>query len=236
MPPEGFTPIAGPYSEHIGGAWTHPKTGAVYFLTTWRENSRGTYWLQCWEDVPPYGDPHVVWQVSADPWGHGTQTWLPDGSLYVAAPGNVDGSGKVKPSVHIERNVFPPIPLGVPPGPAASGGYVVAPQGSVRLFMDTNGFDGKQLINLAAAGIPPCSAVNIRLAVDGAAGRLFRCGPPTEDPNLQAAALLTVTALGAPQRAYESGVVSVFPSRTLLVTTENGPIAAGFVDVTGWWV
>ncbi len=121
---------------------------------------------------------------------------------------------------------FTPIKLG--------GGYTVAPSASVRVWMDKDGFNGKQTINLAAAGIPPCTALNIRLAVDGDVGRVLRCGPPTTDPNLQAAAMLTVTALGITARAYESGVVSVTPSRTLLVMTE-GPISAGFVDVTGWW-
>jgi len=115
------------------------------------------------------------------------------------------------------------------------GGYTVAPNASLRVFVDKDGFDGKQSINMAAFGIPPCTAVNIRLAVDGDVGRVLRCGPPIDDPNLQTSAMLTVTALGITARAYESGVVSVTPSRTLLVMTENGPIAAGFVDVTGWW-
>jgi hypothetical protein len=119
--------------------------------------------------------------------------------------------------------------------PKGMGGYTVAPNASVRVFVDKDGFDGKQSINLATFGIPPCTAVNVRITVDGDVGRVFRCGPPTADPNLQTSAMLTVTALGITARAYESGVVSVTPARTLLVMTENGPIAAGFVDVTGWW-
>jgi hypothetical protein len=121
------------------------------------------------------------------------------------------------------------------PKPTAAGGYTVAPGASVRIFVDKDGFDGKQSVSLAAFGIPPCTALNIRLSLDAEAGRVFRCGPPTDDPNLQTSAMLTVTALGVTARAYESGVVSVMPARTLLVMTENGPIAAGFVDVTGWW-
>lgn len=119
--------------------------------------------------------------------------------------------------------------------PKANGGYTVAINASVRIFVDKDGFDGKQSVSLAAFGIPPCTAVNIRLSLDADAGRVFRCGPPTDDPNLQTSAMLTVTGLGPTARAYESGVVSVTPSRTLLVMTENGPISAGFVDVTGWW-
>jgi hypothetical protein len=119
--------------------------------------------------------------------------------------------------------------------PKANGGYTVAINASVRIFVDKDGFDGKQSVSLAAYGIPPCSAVNIRLSLDADAGRVFRCGPPTDDPNLQTSAMLTVTGLGPTARAYESGVVSVTSSRTLLVMTENGPIAAGFVDITGWW-
>lgn len=107
----GFKEIEGPYSNHVGGAFTHLITGAVYFLVTWRENSQGTYWLQVWEDLPPYGDPQLVRKWSADPWGYGTHTWLPDGSLYVIAPGSIDDTGKVKPAVHIETGLFPPIPL-----------------------------------------------------------------------------------------------------------------------------
>jgi hypothetical protein len=133
----------------------------------------------------------------------------------------------------------PTLVPGAAPWPAGAGGsgggYVIAPKGSVRVFMDTDGFNGQQLVNLAAAGIPPASALNVRLALDAEAGRLLRCGPPVADPTMQAAAMLTVTALGLDQRAYESGVVSTTPSRTLLVATERGSIAAGFVDVMGWW-
>jgi hypothetical protein len=118
--------------------------------------------------------------------------------------------------------------------PKSAGGYTVAPGATVRVWMDKDGFDGKQTVDLASFGIPPCNALNVRLALDAEAGRLFRCGPPT-DPNVQAAAMLTVTGAGGGQRAYESGIISVLPNRQLLVMTENGPIAAGFVDVTGWW-
>lgn len=118
-----FTPIEGPYSNHIGGGMTHPVTGAVYFLVTWRlpNVSSAPYVIQLWEDTAPYGDPKMIRHWDGAPWGYGTATWLPDGSLYVIAPGNVDNTGKVKPAIHIEPGVFPTIPLGgahgAPPTP-----------------------------------------------------------------------------------------------------------------------
>lgn len=109
-----FKIISGPYSEHIGGAFTHPITGAIYFLVTYRANSQGPYRLQVWEDTLPYGDPKPIrdWATGTTesgpgPWGHGTCTWGVDGSLYVAAPGGVDSSA-VTPAIHVEPNVFPP--------------------------------------------------------------------------------------------------------------------------------
>lgn len=111
-----FTPIAGAYSNHIGGGWTHPVTGAVYFLVTFRANSAGPYRLQVWEDKAPYGKPKMIreWVTGTDeagpgPWGYATCTWLPNGSLYVIAPGGVVSGSAVQPSWHIEPNLFPPI-------------------------------------------------------------------------------------------------------------------------------
>jgi hypothetical protein len=115
------------------------------------------------------------------------------------------------------------------------GVYVIAPNGSVRVFVDQNGFEGRQVVSLVAYGIPMCQALNVRLALDADAGRIFRCGPEVADQNLQAAAMLTVSGLGIEVRAYESGVISTTPARTLLIATENGAIMRGFVDVTGWW-
>lgn len=128
-------------------------------------------------------------------------------------------------------------PARVPDAVRAStaGGYAVAPNGSVRVFVDTDGFDGQKTIDLAAYGIPACSALNVRLSLDADAGRIFRCGPQVSDPNLQSAAMLTVTGLGTANRAYESGVIGASSNRTLLVKTEPGPIAKGWVDVIGWW-
>jgi hypothetical protein len=48
--------------------------------------------------------------------------------------------------------------------------------------------------------------------------------------------MLTVTGLGVEVRAYESGIISAPANRTLLIKTENGPVAKAFVDVIGWWV
>jgi len=140
-----FTPIEGAYSNHIGGGFTHPITGTVYFLVTWRQNSQGPYRLQVWEDAPPYGDPKMIreWITGTDaagpgPWGYGTCTWMPDGSLYVAAPGGVDGSS-VKPAIHVELNVFPPIPPGGmqgpkgDPGPAFLGGVTQGEPGAIEV-------------------------------------------------------------------------------------------------------
>ena len=114
------------------------------------------------------------------------------------------------------------------------GAYASAPNGSVRVFVDQDGFDNTVTVNLASFGIPPASALNVRLALDAEPGIIFRCGPIV-DPNVQAAAMLTVTGLGVEVRAYETGVISASPQRTLLIKTENGPIARGFVDVLGWW-
>lgn len=116
-----------------------------------------------------------------------------------------------------------------------AGGYAMAPGGSVRVFVDQDGFDDRRIIDLAAAGIPACSALNVRMALDAYAGVIFRCGPEVADPNLQAAAMLTCTGLGVENRAYESGVIGTAGSRKLLVATENGAIAKAFVDVLGWW-
>jgi hypothetical protein len=60
-----FTPIEGPYSNHIGGGFTHPVTGVAYFLTTWRQNGTGPYWLQVMECKPPYTSaaPIRQWQT-----------------------------------------------------------------------------------------------------------------------------------------------------------------------------
>lgn len=118
--------------------------------------------------------------------------------------------------------------------PVASG-YTVAPNASIRIFVDQDGFDGTLAIPLASYGIPPCTGINVRLAIDAVAGHIFRCGPQIADQNLQAASMLTATGLGVDKRAYESGVISVMPNRTLLVMTETGPIAKGWIDVTGWW-
>ena len=126
-----FTPIEGAYSNHVGGGMTHPVTGAVYFLVTFRANSAGPYRLQVWEDQAPYGDPKLIrdWATgTADagpgPWGYGTCTWMPDGSLYIIAPGGVDSGSIVQPAIHIERNLFPPIPLGGIAGPAGPQGPI----------------------------------------------------------------------------------------------------------------
>lgn len=112
-----FTPFEGAYSNHIGGAFTHPVTGAVYFVVTFRKNSQGPYILQVWEDPIPYGNPTMIrsWTTGTEdagpgPWGYGTCTWTPDGSLYVAIPGGVVSSA-VQPSMHVEHGLFPPIPL-----------------------------------------------------------------------------------------------------------------------------
>lgn len=106
-----FQPFEGPYSNHIGGAFTHLETGVVYVLVTWRDTKpNAPYMLQVWELPPPYTTLRKAVDWPEDPWGYGTQTWLPDGSLCVFAPGNVDGGG-VKPSFHIEPGVFPPIAL-----------------------------------------------------------------------------------------------------------------------------
>lgn len=124
-----FTPIEGPYSNHVGGGMTHPVTGAVYFLVTFRLNSQGPYRLQVWEDKPPHGDPQLIreWATgTADagpgPWAYGTCTWMSDGSLYIIVPGGVENSSAVQPSIHIERNLFPPIPLGAGQGPKGDRG------------------------------------------------------------------------------------------------------------------
>jgi hypothetical protein len=115
------------------------------------------------------------------------------------------------------------------------GAYVGAPNGSIRVFVDQDGFDNTVTVNLASFGIPPASALNVRLALDAIAGTIFRCGPQVADPNLQTAAMLPITGLGVEVRAYESGIISAPGNRTLLIKTENGPIAKGFVDVLGWW-
>lgn len=139
-----FIPIASSYSNHIGGGFTHPITGSVYFLVTFRANSQGPYRLQVWEDAPPYGDPKLIreWVTGTEaagpgPWGYGTCTWTPDGSLYVAAPGGVDGSS-VKPAIHVEPNLFPPIAFGAkgdpgPPGPAFLGGVTQGEPGAIEV-------------------------------------------------------------------------------------------------------
>jgi hypothetical protein len=135
-----FTPIEGPYSNHIGGAWTHPITGVVYFLVTYRPNSAGAYWLQVMECKPPYSTatPIRQWQTGTPesgpgPWGYGTCTWLPNGALLIAAPGGVNEQNIVQPAIHVEPNLFPPIPLGGagqpgPQGPQGPQG-VPGPQG-----------------------------------------------------------------------------------------------------------
>jgi len=156
--------------------------------------------------------------------GRGWMDVQPDGQMYWGA---WDGSSYV-----------PHTGPGRVPGASlwpASGGYTLAPNGSVRVFVDQDGFDGQQTISLASYGIPVCSALNVRLSLDADAGRIFRCGPQVADPNLQAAAMLTVTGLGVANRAYESGVIGASAARTLLVATEKGPIAKGWVDVIGWW-
>lgn len=114
-----FTPIEGAYSNHIGGGMTHPVTGAVYFLVTFRANSAGAYHLQVWEDAPPHGDPKLIrdWATGTPesgpgPWAYGTCTWLPNGSLYIIAPGGINSGSVVQPAFRIEPNLFPPIPLG----------------------------------------------------------------------------------------------------------------------------
>lgn len=129
-----FKQIEGHYSNHVGGAWTHPLTGAVYFLVTYRQNSQGAYWLQVWEDKLPYGDPVVIrqWQTGTPeagpgPWGYGTCTWAPDGSLYIIAPGGVNDTSIVGAAIHIEPNLFPPIPLGA--GAVAGPAGPQGPQG-----------------------------------------------------------------------------------------------------------
>lgn len=118
---------------------------------------------------------------------------------------------------------------------AKAGGYASAPNGSIRVFVDQDGFDDRRIVDLAAYGIPACAALNVRLALDADAGVIFRCGPQVADPNLQAAAMLTVTGLGVETRAYESAPISTIGARSLLVATENGAVAKAFVDVTGWW-
>ena len=146
-----FKAIAGPYSNHQGGAVTHPVTGAVYWLDTFRPNSQGAYYLRIWEDAPPYGDPKIVRQwatgtpeAGPGPWGYGTMTLLPDGSMYIIAPGGVDTANVVVPAIRVEPNVAPPYtpggqgpagPAGPqgpkgdpgPQGPAGSGGGALAP-------------------------------------------------------------------------------------------------------------
>jgi len=118
--------------------------------------------------------------------------------------------------------------------PIPFGAYTPAPNGSTRIFVDQDGFTGQVTISLAAFGIPVCAALNVRLSLDANAGVIFRCGPPVSDPNVQAAAMLTVSGLGVEHRAYESGVIADLANRTLLIKAE-GQIARGFVDVTGWW-
>jgi len=115
-----------------------------------------------------------------------------------------------------------------------TGGYVSALNGSIRVFVDQDGFSGQVTVSLAPHGVPTCSALNIKLSLDANPGVIFRCGPPVSDPNLQAAAMLSVSGLGVAVRSYESGVIAASPAQTLLVKAE-GPIARGFVDVLGWW-
>lgn len=126
--------------------------------------------------------------------------------------------------------------VSAPSGGGGGGGYAIAPNGSIRAFMDVDGFTGQQLVNLAALNIPVCQALNVRLALNAAIGVKLRCGPPVADPAMQAAAMLTVSGVGAQSRVYESGVISTTPSRTLLVAAEGGALAQGFVDITGWWM
>ena len=130
-----FTPILGPYCNHVGGGFTHPVTGAVYFIDTDRPNSQGPYYLRIWQDDQPYGNPIIIrqWITGSDaagpgPWGYATCTWCPNGSVYVIAPGGVE-TANVVPAIHIEPSVFPPIPLGAggvgpqgPPGPQGPKG------------------------------------------------------------------------------------------------------------------
>lgn len=133
-----FTPFEGAYSNHIGGAWTHPVTGVAYFLVTWRQNGTGPYWLQVMECKPPYttAAPIRQWQTGTPeagpgPWAYGTCTWLPNGSLLIAVPGGVVDSN-VTPAIHVEPNLFPPIPLGAgQPGPQGPQGVPgpAGPQG-----------------------------------------------------------------------------------------------------------
>lgn len=136
-----FTPFEGPYSNHVGGAFTHPITGVIYFVVTQKPTGSGTpYMLQVFHDPAPYGDPKLLRQWASGtpdagpgPWGYGTCTWMPDGSLYIVAPGGVVTSD-VQPSIHIERNLFPPIPLGGVQGPAGPAGPkgatgAIGPQG-----------------------------------------------------------------------------------------------------------
>lgn len=136
-----FTPIEGAYSNHIGGGMTHPVTGAVYFVVTFRANSAGAYKLQVWEDQIPYGDPKLIreWATGTvesgpGPWAYGTCTWLPNGSLYIIAPGGINSGSTVQPAFRIEPNLFPPVPLGGIAGPKGDPGATglqgpVGPQG-----------------------------------------------------------------------------------------------------------
>lgn len=133
-----FTPIEGAYSNHIGGGMTHPVTGAVYFVVTFRANSAGAYKLQVWEDAIPYGDPKLIreWATGTPesgpgPWAYGTCTWMPNGSLYIIAPGGINSGSTVQPAFRIEPNLFPPIPLGGIVGPAGPKGEsgATGPQG-----------------------------------------------------------------------------------------------------------
>src|SRR5580765_8071473 len=57
--------------------------------------------------------------------------------------------------------------------PKGSGGYIGAPNGSVRVFVDQDGFDNSVTVSLAAFGIPPAGALNVRLSLDANAGVIF---------------------------------------------------------------
>jgi hypothetical protein len=92
-----------------------------------RQNGTGPYWLQVMECKPPYttAAPIRQWQTGTPeagpgPWAYGTCTWLPNGSLLIAVPGGVVDSN-VTPAIHVEPNLFPPIPLGAVASQARKG-------------------------------------------------------------------------------------------------------------------
>jgi hypothetical protein len=230
-----FQAVQGPYSEHIGGAWTHPHTAAVYWLTTWRENSKGPYRLQVWTSAPPYTTRQMLreWVTGSEaagpgPWGHGSCTWLPNGSLFVVCPGGVESSA-VTPAVHIEPNLFPPIDT------AAGGAYVPCSPGRYSAAIDGQAISGGRAIDVAALfTVPPSRAYAVRLVAQATAPNVrVRLGTEAQPGEY------TINTQVANLQIHQVGVVNADSGGRLWLSVVDGAgqnaQAQVWLKVNGYW-